>query len=62
MHNNSNNTTDSFTLVDFVRDNNNDHYHHAANTSSNPNTQFHDKHSMLAWQNPGDTTTESVGC
>lgn len=60
MHPNTT-TPDSFTLVDFVRDNN-DHYH-AANTSPNPNnTQFHDKHSMLAWQNPGDTTTESVGC
>lgn len=53
-------TESSFTLVDFIRDGggNNSGYQHPSSPSFNDTKS----HPILAWQHPGDTSTETVGC
>ncbi|KAI8081158.1 hypothetical protein BDF21DRAFT_418534 [Thamnidium elegans] len=55
------NAESSFTLVDFIRDghNNNNYNQHPASPSFDNTNK---SHSILGWQHPGDTSTESVGC
>ncbi|GAA5806913.1 hypothetical protein MFLAVUS_000261 [Mucor flavus] len=63
MHapNNNNTTENSFTLVDFIRDGHTNYNHqHQASSPSFDNSNK--SHSILGWQHPGDTSTESVGC
>lgn len=68
-------SSESFALADFIRaDHTHHHYNNTATTAAatdnkslnNANTaSFHDntkQHSLLGWQHPGDTSTESVGC
>ncbi|KAI9273272.1 hypothetical protein EDC94DRAFT_553967 [Helicostylum pulchrum] len=63
----NNNTESSFTLVDFIRDGGHNNYNPAAAAAAvaaSPSSfdNSNKSHSILGWQHPGDTSTESVGC
>ncbi|KAI7904161.1 uncharacterized protein BX663DRAFT_504132 [Cokeromyces recurvatus] len=61
--NGNNNVHDSFTLAEFIRDNQYNNTTITATTATTANTNnTKQQHSLLAWQHPGDTSTESVGC